>query len=224
MKPIRVAVCDDAAYLCNNIKMYLEDVEDMEFAGYALNSQDCINLIKNTHTDVLLLDIQMENETSGIDILAELKKIKPELIILMITSYEDKDYIFSSLTGGASDYIIKSGSLSKIIEKIRLLASGKETAYSPEVMNKFRQKSQELAFAHQNLQHILGVIITLSVSEMEILKLLYSGKTYEEIAEIRFVDISTVRSLASRIMHKFGIKPMKELIKTLQESKIFDMC
>ena len=69
MYKIKVAMCDDAEYLCVGIKNHFKYTDDMEFVGFTTSSSECLNLADETSPDVLLLDIQMETKTSGIDIL-----------------------------------------------------------------------------------------------------------------------------------------------------------
>ncbi len=85
----------------------------------------------------------MEPETSGIDLLPELKEKFPGLKIIMLTSFSDSDYIFQSLVNGASDYIVKSCSSAELVEKIKDVYENNNTI-SPEVINVFRKKTPTL--------------------------------------------------------------------------------
>lgn len=163
----------------------------------------------------------MEPETSGIDLLPELKEKFPGLKIIMLTSFSDSDYIFQSLVNGASDYIVKSCSNAELVERIKDVYENNNTI-SPEVINVFRKKTADLATAHKNLIFMLNKMITLSSNELEVLTDIYNGKTYNEIAQERFVENTTVRSMCSRILRKFQAQNMNELITNLRDMKIFD--
>lgn len=221
MNKIRVSICDDIEYLCINLRNFLKYSDEVEFAGYATETAKCISMVEESKPDILLLDIQMEPETLGIDLLPELKEKFPGLKIIMLTSFSDSDYIFQSLVNGASDYIVKSCSNAELVEKIKDVYENNNTI-SPEVINVFRKKTADLATAHKNLIFMLNKMITLSSNELEVLTDIYNGKTYNEIAQERFVENTTVRSMCSRILRKFQAQNMNELITNLRDMKIFD--
>lgn len=222
MDKIKVAMCDDAEYLCVNIKNHFKYLDDLEFVGYTTDSAACAKLVGETTPDILLLDIQMETKTSGIDILPKLQTILPELKIIMLTSYMDSAYIFDSLANGAADYVIKSCSNEELVQKIRDVYHGCNTL-EPQIFNIFKQKSQSLSTAHKSLIFVLNKMISLSPNEVELLKDLYNGESYTEIARKRFVENTTVRSMASRILRKFDCSNMHDLIQNLRDMKVFDL-
>lgn len=222
MDKIKVAMCDDAEYLCVSIKNHFKYLDDLEFVGYTTDSPSCINLVSECSPDILLLDIQMESKTSGIDILPKLQNAAEDLKIIMLTSYMDSTYIFDSLANGAVDYVIKSCSNEDLVQKIRDVYHGCNTL-EPQIFNIFKQKSKNLATAHKSLIFVLSKMITLSPNEVELLKALYNGESYNEIAQKRVVESTTVRSMGSRILRKFDSPNMQILIQNLRDMKIFDL-
>lgn len=222
MDKIKVAMCDDAEYLCVNIKNHFKYVDDLDFVGYTIQSDSCINLVSETTPDILLLDIQMESKTAGIDILPKLQTAVPDLKIIMLTSYMDSTYIFESLANGAADYVIKSCSNEELVQKIRNVYHGCNTL-EPQIFDIFKQKSKNLSTAHKSLIFVLNKMISLSPNEVELLKALYNGESYTEIAQKRFVENTTVRSMASRILRKFEYSNMHDLIQNLRDMKVFDL-
>lgn len=222
MKNIKVAMCDDAEYLCNNIKNYFNYAEGLEFVGYTTEAASCGEMIAKTQPDVLLLDVRMESDAAGIDILPELFDIKNDLKVIMLTSYMDNQYIFDSLANGASDYIIKSCSNDELIKKIKSVYNDCNTL-EPEIFNIFKKKSHDLATAHKSIIFMLGKLISLSPNEFQVLKALYNGDSYSKIAKERVVEDTTVRSMGSRILKKFGESNMRELINNLKELQIFEL-
>lgn len=222
MKKIKVAMCDDMEPLCLNIKNYFKYCDDLEFVGYCTDSSYCIEMVKNTCPDILLLDIQMETETSGICVLSELLEQVDTIKVIMLTGYSNDNYIFESIINGASDYIVKSCSTEQIVEKIKAVYNG-ENNLAPEILSQFKQKSMELANAHKSLIYLLNKIVKLSSNELEVLKDVYYGETYAEIAKKRFVEVTTIRSMGSRILRKFGASNMNELIESLRSTRIFEL-
>ena len=101
MENIRVAICDDMDSVCEGYRMYIEREKDMECIGIANSSADCLKLVENMHPDVLLLDIYIENEMSGITLLPKVKAISPDTKVVMMTSYSNSQYVFHALMTGA---------------------------------------------------------------------------------------------------------------------------
>lgn len=222
MNDIKIAMCDDVEQLCLNIRDFCKYSDGIEFVGYCNNVSECIDMLKKSKPDILLLDIQIETEDAGIKIIPDILEVMPELKIIMLTAYADSGYIFEAIVSGASDYIVKTCTMEEIINKIKSVYNN-DNNLEPEILAKFKQKSQDLAKAHKNLLYMLNIMITLSSTELEVLKELYNGKTYNDISRTRFVETSTVRSMSSRILKKFGASSMNSLITTLHEMKIFDM-
>lgn len=219
---IRVAICDDSKLFCDSFKDFLEFESDLILVGEAFSNQGCIEMVKDTEIDVLLLDIQIEESRDGIQLLKELLNIKKDLAIIMLTSFDDSSLIFEALTNGAKDYVLKSISNEGLPEKIRYVFNKSQT-HDEDVMDKFKMEAKRVFNSRQSLLFWVNSIITLSKSEFEILKELYEGKQYSEIALERFTTESTVRTHASRILQKLEYKTMAELIEDLRNMNIFDL-
>ncbi len=222
MKKIRLAICDDFEYLCINIKNQFKYSEEFDFLGYCTSAAKCTAMVESFKPDILLLDVQLETETAGIDIIPEILDKSPQTKIIMLTSYSNDDYIFDSIINGASDYICKNCTIDEMFSKIKNVYNNKSTL-SPEIALKFNAKSREVTISHRSLIYMLDKIIKLSSSELEVLKDLYNGKTYNQIAKERFVEACTVRSMGSRILKKFNATNIKTLVRELHEIKIFDL-
>ena len=221
MNKIRVAICDDLEFLCQNLQNHFKYQEDIEFVGYCTSAKECPKLVKDSCPDVLLLDIQMEKETAGIDIISELLEENPKLKIIIMSSFAYNEYIFSALINGATDYVTKDCSVEQIIQKIHD-AYLNQTQLLPEISQKFTDMSRTLNESHQSLIYMLSILITLSKTEFEILKLACAGKSNDAIAKLRFTEVSTVRSMCSNILKKFGATNMKNLVNSINNLHVFD--
>lgn len=218
---IHWAICDDAEYLCKSFEWAFENEPEMIFEGYAIDQQSCFQLVREKKPDILLLDIQMEEPTTGIELIPKLKKLLPELKIIMLTNYDDDNYIFSAFVNGATDYVLKTLSNQEILQVLYNVSENK-TSLRPEIAKKLVQKSSEIQQQNQSLIYAINMLTKLSTSEFEVLRHCYYGDSYKQIAEARFVDVSTVRTLASRIIKKFKYDSMKNLVKSLTRLKVFE--
>lgn len=218
---IRWAICDDADYICINFQMDLGLYKEFEFVGKANDSTACLELVRQTRPDILLLDIQMETETSGVDIIPQLKDDSPKTKIIMITSFDDSEYIFAAFANGADSYLLKTTPADKIAEAMTLVHEN-STMLPPEIAQKLASKSKQIAHTQKSLLYTAEIMAHLSASEYMILKEICAGHSYKEIAVLRFVDISTVRTHASRIIKKFGANSMNEVVQTIRDLNIID--
>lgn len=219
MKKIRLVVCDDFNEICEHIEFFCNREEDIDCVATANSSSECIEMVKKYKPDILLLDIQMENDNSGISILPELMKIHPEMKIIILTAHFEDEYIFSSFALGVSDYLLKSLPFKEMVSVIRKVANDQSTI-RPEVAKILASNSLQMRLS---LLYLVNILVKLSVSELAVLKDVYNGLSYSEIAKKRYVTTSTVKNHALRIMKKFQVHSMKKLVEELRELKIFDL-
>ncbi len=222
MEKIKVAICDDLAELCEYYREVIEAQEDMEFAGSATNSSDCQKLVEETHPDILLLDIQIETNDSGINLIPIIKQISAETKIITITIHEDDEYIFNALAEGAEDYLLKTYPDEQILEAIRNIHNDNHTL-RPEIVKKVLKVCNIFKHQQNSLLYIVNTFTRLSPTELEILHDAYDGLSYKNIAKKRFVEEITVRAHISRILKKFEYPNMKALLADLRELRVFDL-
>ncbi len=219
---IKVLVCDDMKFMADTIKIAAEGEKDISIVGEAFSSVECVEFIKNNVCDVVLLDIRMENEYSGIDIIPVIRDIRPDIKIIMLTSYTTEDYVFAAFVNGADDYCDKSMDVGDIMKKIRAVYNG-ENAISPQIAKLIVHKSRELDNSNKSLLYMYEKISKLSLGEYELLREMYYGADYKKIARTRHVELDSVYKMASRMLKKFGMSSTKALITSLKELKIFDI-
>lgn len=219
---IRWAICDDADYLCRNFQLDLSVFDNFKFEGKANNTTECLELVKNIEPDILLLDIQMQEERTGIDIIPEIKDISPKTKVIMITSFDDSEYIFNAFANGADNYVSKTEKIDYIVKTI-IDVYNNDSVLRPEIAQILANKSKQVANMQKSMLHLIEIISKLSTSEYMIFKAVCLGKTYKQIASENFIDVSTVRTHGSRIIKKFNAKSMDEVVKAINELNIMDL-
>lgn len=222
MDKIKVVICDDAKFLCEGFCEQFAECDDIEVIATANSAQECIDILENNTPDILLLDIRMETETAGIDVIPELKKKFEDLKIIMLTSYNDDSYIFAAFANGADDYCEKSLSFDEIVDTIKNVYSN-TASLRPEIAKKLINKTREMNNNQQSLLYMYNKISRLSTGEFELLRSLYYGSTYKNISKEKFVEIDSVRKMAKRLLKRMDTKSMPILIEQLRELKIFDL-
>lgn len=220
MGKIKVALCDDMRYLCQYFEILINREEDMEVVGISDNAEECLKLSEEKKPDVILLDIQMNTDDDGIIILEKLLQQNPDIKVIMLTIHEEDELIFRSLSSGACDYMLKSTEPKNIIEAIRN-AYERRSMLNPCIAKKLLEQCAKVRRQQYEAMSQLHSIAMLTSSEYKILRMIYEGNSYAEIAKQRFVEEVTVRTQVNKILKKFNASNMKELVARLRETQIF---
>lgn len=220
MDKIQVAICDDSQYLCANYESFIEYEDDMEVGLSVHSCRELENRIKNIKIDVLLLDIQIESEKAGIEVIPFIKEISPQTKIIMLTSYDDDELVYEAFAEGADDYFVKTRMPNELLEAIRGVWKGSYSIDS-NIVQKLVRKTKDNSYKKESFLYSVNTVSKLSQNEIDLLLDIHSNKSYNEIAKERFVEDGSVRKMASRIIKKLGFKSMDEVIMRLNEMDFF---
>ena len=203
---IKILITDDHALFRTGVKTSLSHYPDIEFIGEAENGMQLLNLVKFLHPDVILLDIQMPI-MDGIATLPEVKKILPEVKIIMLTMNDDVSMISKLMEIGANSYLTKNSDSETIYEAIK-------TVHTNEFyFNEYTNKAMLTGLRTRRvLENSLPEDTELSEKEVQVLKLMCDEKTTKEIAEIVDISPRTVEAIRDRLKLKTGAKSTAGLI------------
>lgn len=200
MKDISVCIVDDNRDLRNALEEIIDMSDGFKCIGTIGTAQDAISQIPILKPDVVLMDINLGSDETGIDCVKALKHKVPATNFMMCTVYEENEKIFQALTAGASGYILKKTAPTQMLEAIRELYLGgapMSSQIARKVVAAFQQKSDTSGDAES-----LG---TLSNREKEILEQLSKGLMYKEIAAELFISPETVRKHVYHIYEKLHV-------------------
>ena len=198
---IKVFIADDHAIVREGLKQILAETRDIVVAGEAENGLDAIKLFRKSDCQVMLLDISMPDR-SGIEVLKQIKKEKPELAVLMLSMHREDQYAIRSLKAGAAGYLTKQSAPRELVTAIRQVAGGLKYI-SPAL-------AQELA-NHVGEDHEAPPHDTLSDREYQTLTMIASGKTVGMIAKELSLSVKTVSEYRARLLVKMKLKNSAEL-------------
>lgn len=218
---IRLAICDDYKHFINTMRLEIMDHDDIELVGECNLAVDCIPMLSKCQPDVLLLDIQMETSSAGIDILPKIKALFPKLNIIVITVSEIEEDIFNAITNGADNYILKDMSNSDILKKV-IETYNDHPVIDNAIFQKYLSQSKIKSNDYNSLLFLITMISKLTKSELEILKMLCIGKTYSQIASERFTSESTVRTIVSHITKKYNVANINTLISQVNKFELLE--
>lgn len=219
MDKIKILIVDDMADIREYFQMILSREPDIEVIGTATSGIEAVQKAKELMPDVILMDVQMETRTAGIDATNTIITFNPDVKIIILTIHEEDEYIFQAYCAGVMDYIVKTDSISQILNSIRTVYANK-LMLRPGVANKIIEEFTRLKTQQTSIIYVLNIVSRLTNSEYEILKSFYEGGTYKSISETRYVSISTIKSQVNSILKKFEMKSMKEVVKLLRQINI----
>jgi two-component system invasion response regulator UvrY len=198
---IKVFIADDHAIVREGLKQILAETRDIVVAGEAENGLDAVKLFRKSDCQVMLLDISMPDR-SGIEVLKQIKKEKPELAVLMLSMHREDQYAIRSLKAGAAGYLTKQSAPRELVTAIRQVAGGLKYI-SPAL-------AQELA-NHVGDDHEAPPHDALSDREYQTLTMIASGKTVGMIAKELSLSVKTVSEYRARLLVKMKLKNSAEL-------------
>ncbi len=207
MSKIRILLVDDHAIFREGMRALLRLHEDIEVVGEAANGKEAIEETLKHEPDVVLMDIAMPG-LGGLEATIEIKKQRPQTKILVLTQYEDREYIYRFLEAGASGFLVKKAAGTELLSAIRAVNAGESFLHpsvASTVIEEYLKGRKPLAEK--------GAYESLSDREKQILKLLAEGQSNKEIAALLGISVKTVMGHRSNIMEKLDIHSRTDLIK-----------
>ncbi|MBN1692578.1 MAG: response regulator transcription factor [Dehalococcoidales bacterium] len=206
MTDIRVVLCEDHLITRQGIRRLLEDEKGLEVVGEASNGEEVIQLVNEIKPDVILMDIAMP-KLNGIDATRQIKIISPKTNILILSAYDDDEYVFALLKAGANGYLLKNVSGSELVRAIKAVHKG-EPVLNPvvakKVVNYFRLGENKIPTADDAAK--------LSERELSIIRLAAKGLTNKDIAENLHLSYRTVEGHLRDIFNKLGVGSRTEAV------------
>lgn len=195
MSNIRVFLCDDHTLFRQGIRKLLELEPDITVAGEANNGEELLNTVKKTGPDIVLMDIGMPN-MNGVVATYKIKKLLPQVNVIILTVYEDDAHIFQAIKAGAMGYLLKDVSIDELVEAIRSVYKG-EALIQPLIATKVLKEFAMLD--KRKLEKGNESFNDLTEREKEILRLIALGGRNKEIARKLRIAEKTVKNHISNI-------------------------
>jgi len=209
---IKVAIVDDHPLLREGVKKILESESDIEVIAQAENVSGLASLTENTDLDLLILDISLPGR-SGLDALAEIRKKRPRLPVLVLSMHPEDQYALRALKAGASGYVTKASAAEELLGAVRKVCSGGR--YVSRAVAEML--ADDLARPFEKLPHE-----NLSNREIQVLCMIAAGKAVTEIATEISLSVNTVNTYRARILGKLGMRSNAELIRYAIEYKLVE--
>lgn len=209
---LKILIVDDHAIVRRGLKQIVDNIPETVTVDEASNGKEALEKILSDDYDLVLLDITLPDR-NGIDILCEIKRLKPETRILILSVHPEEQYVRRAFKSGASGYLTKNSAPDELVMAIREVASGKKYISSTfaektafDFLNGAGKKSYE----------------NLSNREYQVMCMIASGKTIQEIAESLILSPKTIHTYRTRILAKLDKKNTAELIRYAWENRLLD--
>ncbi len=207
MKKIRVLLAEDHTIVRQGISALLRAEPDMEVVGEASNGVEAIEMTKKVLPDIVLMDIAMKN-LNGIEATRKIKKLFPQTKVLVLTMYDNEEWIFQILKAGASGYLVKDSAMTDLVSAIRAIHQG-DSYLSPTISRKvIDEYIRKAEMGEKGEERDL-----LSDREREILQMIAEGHSSPQIALLLGISKKTVEAHKAHIMEKLNIHDRVGLIK-----------
>ena len=208
MGAVNIILADDHTLFRESLKRLIESKVDYKVIGEAANGLELIALLKKIYPDLVILDVNMP-ELRGIEAIPEIKTLNPAVKIIILTMHDEKELLYRSLTAGAHGYLLKDDSQSELFAAIGKVRRG-EIYISPRMAPGLIENWAQLL--HDNGK-IAEEPDQLSNREREIVKLIAEGKRAREIAALLFISPRTVENHRANAMAKLKLKNTAEIIR-----------
>ena len=207
MAKIRVLIADDHGLMRAGVRALLTATEDIEVVGEAEDGDEAIREVRRLEPDVVLMDVAMPS-LGGLEATLVIRKEKPDVKILVLTQYDDREYVTRFLKAGVSGYVLKKAAAAELVAAIRAVFRG-GLVLDPEIARDVMHEHGRPASPDE----AEDPYETLTDREKQVLKLVAEGSSNKEIAETLDISVKTAMAHREHLMEKLDLHSRTELIK-----------
>ncbi|WP_406356122.1 response regulator transcription factor [Streptomyces sp. NBC_01635] len=209
---VRVVLADDQPLVRNGLRVLMADAPDIDVVGEAGTGAEAVQLVRDTEPDVAVMDIRMPG-MDGIEATALITAAAGVTRVLILTTFDDDEYIYGALRAGASGFLVKDMALDDILAAIRVVAAG-DALIAPSVT---RRLIAEFAARPEPAPHPRPVG-NITEREREVLTLVGRGMSNSEIAAHLYISVATAKAHIARLLTKLEARDRVQLVITAYET------
>lgn len=214
MDMIKILIADDHAVVREGTRQILEQESDLEVIAEAVDGEEAIKFAGSFRPDIAIIDIAMPG-IDGIEATREIKKLYPDISVLILTAYDDDQFVFSLLEAGAAGYLLKSVRGQELVDAVRQVYAG-ESVLHPSIARKVLNRFVTVGEKSGSKE-----VKPLSDRETEVLRLATQGLNNQDIADKLYLSLRTVQAHLGHIFNKLQVSSRTEaVVKALKEGWI----
>jgi DNA-binding NarL/FixJ family response regulator len=215
---IRLVLADDQPLVRSGFRLILEAEDDLRVVGEAGDGEEAVAATQRLQPDIVLMDVQMPN----VDGLEATRRIARSghvgSRVLMLTTFERDDYVFEALRAGASGFMLKNATLEELVRAVRIVAAG-EALLAPSVT---RRVIADYAQRPARARSTDNGLDQLTERELEVLRLLATGKSNSELAAHLYLGEGTIKTHVSHVLGKLGLRDRVQAVVFAYESGLVE--
>lgn len=211
-KKARILVADDHPLLRNGLKMVLGAEPDLEYAGEAEDSEQVLEHVQREDWDALILDLSMPG-CGGLDALREIRRLRPNLPVLVLSMHSEEQFAVRSIRAGASGYVCKMTGAAEVVAALRKVLTGKK------YVSASLAETLATALDHESSRPAHEA---LSDREFQVMCRIASGKTVSQIAAEVSLSVKTISTYRSRVLEKMNMRSNAELTRYAIQQGLVD--
>lgn len=207
---IKIAIVDDQSLMREGLKVILNQYDDIEVVTIGEDGREAVEICRKYSIDVLLMDIRMPN-LNGVLAVKEIRQFNTETKIIMLTTFDDEDYIVEAISYGASGYLFKDIEYDKLVSNIKDVYAGQyimptkvAQVLAKKLMNQEKRKDEIKKY-------------NLTARELEIIDLIKDGFSNKQIASVLYISEGTVKNYISSIYNKTDMNDRESLIELIKK-------
>src|SRR5919199_3622841 len=209
--PARVLIADDHILVRDGYKLMLEHEEGLEVVGEASNGREAVELCRRLRPELVLMDVRMP-EMDGLEATREIKDELPTTSVLVVTTYDNPDYLFQAVEAGAAGYVLKDAPKSQLLNAVRRTLSGESPLNQElalQLISRFTREARKPDGLPAPPAGRRGGGVSspeaLTPRELEVLQLLVQGKSNPQIAQELVISRLTAKTHVERIIRKLEV-------------------
>jgi DNA-binding NarL/FixJ family response regulator len=206
---IKILIAEDQELIRQSLEIILGNKPDMQLVGVAEDGKKAVDMAKKLIPDIILMDIRMP-EIDGVKCIKIIKEKLPQIKIIVLTTFDDDEYVFNALKNGASGYLLKGISSNELIEAIRTIYKG-GALINPNIAVKVVALFSKMANADYLIKANEGAFKDLSKNELKIMKLIGRGMSNKEITDKLNFSEGTVRNYISNVLNKLELRDRTQI-------------
>jgi NarL family two-component system response regulator LiaR len=206
LKKIKILIADDHAFVREGTRRILEQEPDLEVVAEAGDGEEAVRLASDLKPDVAIIDVAMP-KLDGIEATRRIKALCPKVAVLVLSAYDDDQFVFGLLEAGAAGYLLKSVRGHEIVDAIRAVDAG-ESVLHPSVARKVLNRFASVSSRAQRKKPLE----LLTDREMEVLKLVTKGLSNKDIADGLSLSVRTVQGHLANIFNKLRVSSRTEAV------------
>ena len=224
--PTRLVLADDHDLVRDGLHLVLSREPDLEVVGEASDGREAVEICRRLAPDMVLMDIRMP-DMDGLEATRRIKAEQPSVSVLIVTTYENPDYLFEAVKAGAAGYVLKDAAKKELVSAVRKILDG-ESSLDRDLAARLLQRLASESPLHDRRSHhdrrsrttepptqqkrVVPVTSNLTPREMEVLGLLAQGKSNPDIAAQFVISRATVKVHVERIIRKLGVSDRTQAV------------